>query len=253
MQGNEVMTQENRKIALVTGANKGIGLEIVRQLAQRDVVVLLGARDAVKGEAAAAQLRADKLDVRLTHLDVTDRASISDAVARVENEFGRLDILVNNAGVGFEFGANLESPWRVSLDMLKATYETNVFGAFAVTQAFLPLIRRSPAGRIVNVSSTLGSLTNQSDPTSPFYQANTPAYSSSKSALNALTVSLAKELAETPIKVNAMCPGWVKTEMGGEQAPRTVEQGAREAVRLALAPDDAPTGTFTDDNGVIAW
>jgi NAD(P)-dependent dehydrogenase (short-subunit alcohol dehydrogenase family) len=215
--------------------------------------VLLGARDAVKGEAAVAQLRAEKLDVRLTRLDVTDRASISDAVARVENEFGRLDILVNNAGVGFEFGANLESPWRVSLDMLKATCETNVFGAFAVTQTFLPLIRKSPAGRIVNVSSTLGSLTNQSDPTSPFYQANTPAYSSSKSALNALTVSLAKELAETPIKVNAMCPGWVKTEMGGEQAPRTVEQGAREAVRLALAPDDAPTGTFTDDNGVIAW
>jgi NAD(P)-dependent dehydrogenase (short-subunit alcohol dehydrogenase family) len=247
------MTGENRKIALVTGANKGIGLEIVRQLARRDVVVLLGARDEVKGEAAAAQLRAEKLDVRLTHLDVTDRASISDAVARVENDFGRLDILVNNAGVGFEFGANLESPWRVSPDMFQATYETNVFGVFAVTQAFLPLIRKSPAGRIVNVSSTLGSLTNQSDPTSPFYQANTPAYSSSKSALNALTVSLAKELAEAPIKVNAMCPGWVKTEMGGEQAPRTVEQGAREAVRLALAPNDAPTGTFTDDNGVIAW
>lgn len=247
------MTQENRKIALVTGANKGIGFEIVRQLAQRDVVVLLGARDAVKGEAAAAELRAGFPNVRFAHIDVTDDASIAAAVASVEKEFGRLDILVNNAGVGFEFGANLESPWRVSLDMLRATYETNVFGVFAVTQAFLPLIRKSPAGRIVNVSSTLGSLTNQSDPTSPFYQANTPAYSSSKSALNALTVSLAKELAQTKIKVNAMCPGWVKTDMGGDGAPRTVEQGAREAVRLAFAPDDAPTGTFTDDNGVIAW
>jgi NAD(P)-dependent dehydrogenase (short-subunit alcohol dehydrogenase family) len=240
-----------KRIALITGANKGIGFETARQLGQQQVTILLGARDAAKGEAAAARLRGEGLDVRALPLDVTDTESIRQAVDRVAQEFGRLDILINNAGVMVDDPTRKVS--EQSLDAWRATFDTNVFGLIATTQGFLPLLRKSAAGRIVNLSSILGSNTLHSDPQSPIYDFKVPAYNVSKSAVNAYTVQLAYELRDTPIKVNAAHPGWVKTEMGGEGATMELPDGAKTSVALATLAADGPTGSYTHMGEALPW
>ena len=239
----------DRRVALVTGANKGIGLEIARQLGREGIIVFLGARDEARGLATAEKLRAEGLDARPLRLDVTDDESVAAAASFLEQSAGRLDILVNNAGIAIDDGP----PSRVSGDALRRTYETNVFGVVRVTQAFLPLLRRSDAGRIVNLSSGLGSLTLNSDPTSPFASVKFLAYNSSKSAVNAITVQFAYELRDTPIKVNAADPGYVATDMNRNQGVRSVEQGAATPVRLATLPADGPTGGYFNDEGPVPW
>ena len=239
----------DRRVAVVTGANKGIGLEIARQLAREGITVFIGARDEERGQAAAEKLRAEGLDARPLRLDVTDDASVSAAASFVEREAGRLDILVNNAGIAIDDGP----PSRVSSDILRRTYETNVFGVVRTTQAMLPLLRRSPAGRIFNLSSGLGSLARNSDPGWEFAAVKYLAYNSSKTAVNAITVQFAHELRDTPIKVNAADPGYVATDMNRNQGVRSVEQGAATPVRLALLPPDGPTGGYFNDEGPLPW
>ena len=237
------------KVALVTGANKGIGLEIARQLAQKGSTVLIGARNAQRGEEAAQTLKNEGLNARFVLLDITDQKSVDDAAKTVEADFGKLDILVNNAGIAVD--ANPVS--ETDMDVLRRTFDTNFFGMFAVTKAFLPLMRKAEAGRIVNMSSGLGSLTQMSDTESPYYEVNPFAYNTSKTAVNALTVLLAKELKDTPIKVNAADPGYVATDLNGHSGPRTVEQGATAPVRLATLPAGGPTGGYFDENGTVPW
>jgi NAD(P)-dependent dehydrogenase (short-subunit alcohol dehydrogenase family) len=237
------------KIALITGANKGIGLETARQLAQKGYMVLIGARDQERGEKAVQALCDEGLQARFVLLDLNDKATIDAATQSVEAQFSHLDVLVNNAGVFQDDSA----PSEVSEKVLRDTYATNVFAPVFVTQAFLPLLKKSQAGRIVNVSSTLGSLGDQSDTSSDFYGANVLAYNSSKSALNMITVSFAKDLRDTPIKVNAVCPGYVATDINGHSGPRTVQQGATASVRYATLPDDGPSGGFFDEDGPVAW
>jgi NAD(P)-dependent dehydrogenase (short-subunit alcohol dehydrogenase family) len=238
------------RVALVTGANRGIGFEIARQLGREGFAVLLGARNAERGAAAAARLAAEGIDARPLALDVTDAASIAAAAATVARTVGRLDVLVNNAGVILDRGIR---PSEVPLEVLRATYETNVFGAVAVTQAFLPLLRRSPAGRVVNATSELGSLAQNQNPDFEFAEVKQLAYNSSKTALNAITVQLAHELRDTPIKVNAADPGYTATDFNGRRGTQTVEEGARAAVRLALLPADGPTGSFFNAGGPLPW
>ncbi|HVH06532.1 MAG TPA: SDR family oxidoreductase [Myxococcota bacterium] len=238
-----------RRVAVVTGANKGIGLEIGRQLAREGYTVYLGARDPERGRAAAEKLRAEGLDARPLALDVTDAASVAAAAAAVENDAGRLDALVNNAGIAIDDGP----PSAVSMERMVRTYETNVFGVVRATQAFLPLLRRSDAGRIVNLSSGLGSLAQNSDPKWEFAAVKFLAYNSSKTAVNAITVQFAWELRDTPIKVNAADPGYVATDMNRNQGVRSVEQGATAPVRLATLPADGPTGGYFNDEGPLPW
>ena len=231
------------RIAVVTGANRGIGLETARQLAKLGWQVVLTSRDADKGRQAATHLREQGLTVDALQLDVTDRASCEAARQWLAQHFERIDALVNNAGI-------LIDPQGVSVldltsDVLRKTLETNLFGVLNVTQALAPLLRASPGARVVNLSSGLGQLADM--------QAGTPAYRMSKTALNALTRILAAEFASQGIKVNAMCPGWVRTEMGGANADRPVEQGADTAVWLATLPDDGPSGGFFRDRQPIPW
>jgi NAD(P)-dependent dehydrogenase (short-subunit alcohol dehydrogenase family) len=233
------------KVVLVTGANKGIGHAIASELSARGFTVLVGARDASRGEAAAGRIAGD---VRPLTLDVTRADSIAAAFSRIQHELGRLDVLVNNAGIA-TFGA----PSTTNLDDVRAVFETNVFGVIAVTQAMLPLLRAAPAGRIVNISTRLGSLSAITDPTFPMRGIGGVAYGPSKSALNAVTVAFAQELADTNIKVNAACPGHTATDLNGHSGPRTGIEAAKEPVRLALLDDDGPTGTFSNDAGTIAW
>jgi NAD(P)-dependent dehydrogenase (short-subunit alcohol dehydrogenase family) len=221
--------------ALVTGANKGIGLEIVRQLVDRNITVHLGARDPERGEKAAADTGA-----RFVQLDVTDQDSVRRAAASIE----RLDVLVNNAGIN---GGQFVLPGGVDLDVIKGVFETNVYGVVRVTEAFLPLLRQSAHPRIVNVSSSVGTLAGMLNNPMPV----TLAYVPSKTALNAMTVQYAKALPE--MKVNVACPGWCATDFTRHQAPRTAAQGATIAVTLATLDDDGPTGGFYDDDGVVAW
>jgi NAD(P)-dependent dehydrogenase (short-subunit alcohol dehydrogenase family) len=237
------------RVAVVTGANKGIGLEIARQLAREGITVYLGTRDEVRGRAAAEKLRAEGLDARPLALDVSDDASVAAAADFVARDAGRLDILVNNAGIAIDDGP----PSRVSMEAVRRTYETNVFGVVRTTQALLPLLRRSEAGRIVNLSSGLGSITRNSDPAWEFAAVKFLAYNSSKSAVNAITVQFAYELRDTPIKVNAADPGYVATDMNRHQGVRSVEQGAATPVRLALLPADGPSGGYFNDDGPLPW
>lgn len=238
-------------VALITGANKGIGREIARQLGTRGITVLVGARDEQRGRAAAEQLRSEQIDARFVLLDVTRQATIDAAAHEIGQAFGKLDILVNNAGILIDHGRLGD----LDIDCLRRTYETNVFGVFAVTKAMLPLLLRSDAGRIVNLSSVLASLTIASDPQSPWAQDEFRhlAYNSSKTALNALTVHFANELRKTPIKVNAASPGYVATDLNDYRGTRTVQEGAATPVRLALLPADGPTGGFFNDDGPIPW
>jgi len=241
----------NEKIALVTGATRGIGTETVRQLAEAGVRVVLAGRDAGKAQAAAAPLQAQGLPVESIALDVNDAASIDAAAKSIGERFGRLDILVNNAGVLIDDMSKGVS--GQSLDTWRATFDTNLFGVIAVTQAFLPLLRKSAAGRIVNVSSALGSMTLHVDPASPIYHFKVPAYDVSKTAVNAWTVHLAYELRDSTIKVNAIHPGYVKTEMNAGEGELEVADGARTSVRLALIDADGPNGGFFYLDQTLPW
>lgn len=236
-------------IALITGANKGIGLEIARQLGTQGITVLIGARDEKRGSVAAEKLQAENIDAHAVQLDVTNQQSIDAAAKHIESKFGKLDILVNNAGIAIDNAP----PSQLDMEILRRTYDTNFFGVFAVTKAMLPLLHKSQAGRIVNISSGLGSLTQNSDPNYEYAQIKYLAYNSSKTALNAMTVQFAHELKDTPIKVNSADPGYVATDINNNNGPRTVQQGASTPVRLATLPADGPTGSYFDDNGVVPW
>ena len=250
------------KIALITGANKGIGLQIAKDLAAHRYTVLLGSRDVQRGEVAAHTIDGAAEAVQL---DVTDPASITAAAQRITSEYGHLDVLVNNAGISHSDMSD-EPPSDASLQQIvragrmsvaplhevRAIFDVNVFGVIAVTQAMLPLLRRAPAPRIVNVASSGGSLTLNSDPTNP-HRAMFGTYSASKAALNALTVAFAADLEPDGIKVNSACPGFTATDLNFFRGVRTVEQAAREPVRLALIGADGPTGTFSNDDGPIPW
>ena len=237
-------------IALVTGANKGIGFEIARGLAAQGSIVLLGSRDDARGKKAAAQLLDEGITVQPMELDVTDRFSILSAAAQIEAQFGRLDILVNNAGVSLENGAQ---PSAVDLSAVRRVYDVNVFGVIAMTQAMLPLLLKSPRGRIVNVSSGLGSLAWNTDPKLSAHFPLLLGYNTSKSALNAITVQFAKELRGTPIKINAACPGYCATDLNSHSGPRTARQGSITPIRLATLPEDGPTGGVFNDDGPVPW
>jgi NAD(P)-dependent dehydrogenase (short-subunit alcohol dehydrogenase family) len=239
------------KIALVTGANKGIGFETVRQLAQAGVHVVLGARDHSKGKEAALKLQGEGLPVEALTIDVTDAASIAAAADEVATKFRVLDILINNAGVLLDPPGMATS--AQSLDIWRKTFDTNVFGLIEVTKAFLPLLRKSDAGRIVNISSILASVTLHADPDSPIYHFKVPAYDVSKTAVNAWTVHLAYELRDTKIKVNAAHPGHVKTELGGPAAPMELLEGAKTGVSLALLGADGPNGAFIHLGQPLPW
>ena len=240
-----------KKIALISGANKGIGLETARQLGQLGITVLLGARDLAKGLAAAQTLKQEGIDAHAIQFDVLKSADIHAAVAKIEQEFGVLDILVNNAAILTEtLGTN--STLTVSEADLRATFESNFFAVIAVTNALLPLLRKSAAGRIVNVSSIVGSLAIQADTASPI-NSKTLAYDSSKTALNAYTIHLSAALKDTKIKVNAAHPGWIKTDMGTEAATFDIPYGAKTEVYLATLPDDGPTGGYFHLEEPLPW
>jgi len=241
------------KIALVTGANKGIGFETAKQLAEHNIKVFLGARNETEGKKAADLLRKLSLDVIYIKLDISDPANIADVKNYIEKEFGVLDILVNNAAVfldGEWFGNNTET---VPLKTLRDTFDINYFGTVELTQALLPLIKKSEAGRIVNISSISGSFGVHLDEAHRLYALKPYAYSASKTALNQFTVFLAHALRGTNIKVNAANPGWVKTSIGSDQAPLSPEDGAKTGVLLALLDEQGPSGTFSQSGEILPW
>jgi NAD(P)-dependent dehydrogenase (short-subunit alcohol dehydrogenase family) len=241
------------KIALMTGANKGIGFETAKQLAQHNIKVLLGARNETEGKKAEEILRGLSLDVTYVKLDISDSADIGNVKGHIESEYGVLDILVNNAAVFLDsawFGNNTET---VSLQTLRDTFDINYFGTVELTQALLPAIKKSEAGRIVNISSVSGSFGVHLDEAHWLYALKPYAYSASKTALNQFTVFLAHALRDTKIKVNAANPGWVKTSIGSDQAPLTPEDGAKTSVALALLDDNGPTGTFSEAGEILPW
>jgi NAD(P)-dependent dehydrogenase (short-subunit alcohol dehydrogenase family) len=251
---------QDKPVALVTGANQGIGLQIAKDLAAQGFTVLVGSRNVERGEAAAKDVGPD---AHALQLDVTDQASVSAAAERVRNEFGRLDVLIQNAaisntrkrpGQSVEEYAKTTRPSNVSIDEMRAVWDTNVFGVLSVYQAMLPLLRETPGARIVNVSSGIGTLTTNSDPAYAYRAIFGPVYPASKTALNALTLAMALELEPEGIKVNAVSPGYTSTNLNGYAGTETVEEGAREAVRVALQGPDSPTGTFTRWEGeTIPW
>ena len=249
------------RIALVTGANQGVGLQVTKELAASGCTVYLGSRSLPAGMAAAKTLAGD---IRPIQLDVTDRVSIAEAAARIRDEAGMLHLLVNNAAISNvrkqQLGLSLAEYGKrsaasvVSLDEVRAIWETNVFGALAVYQAMLPLLRAAPSARIVNVSSGVGSLTTNVDPAFPYRKMYTPGYAASKTALNAMSVAMQIELESTSIKVNLVSPGFTSTNLNGFEGTESIEQGSREVVRVALLPADAPGGTFTRwENATIPW
>lgn len=244
------MQASTDRIALVTGANKGIGFEIARQLGKSGACILLGARDTARGEAATASLKAEGIDAHFTQIDLAEPTTIEAAAAAIEARYGRLDILVNNAGIADHADG---PPSKASIDAMRHIFNVNFFGALAVTQAMLPLLYRSSAARIVNVSSGLGSLTHNSDPTWEFAQVKLLGYNASKAALNMLTVQLAAELRETGIKVNSSDPGFTDTDLNGHRGYQTVAQGAAAAIHLALLGDDGPSGGFFSAKQSEPW
>jgi NAD(P)-dependent dehydrogenase (short-subunit alcohol dehydrogenase family) len=241
------MNNRDKKIALITGANKGIGFEIARQLTKLGHTVLIGARSPQRGTAAAKTLQAEGLDATFLQIDVTDQKTIDSAAQKIETEYGKLDVLINNAAIALDNAP----PSQLDIEILRRTYETNVFGLFAVTRAMIPLLLKSEAGRIVNMSSGAGLFKETSSPAwRPEW--NTIAYNSSKSAVNAITIHLANELRNTNIKVNAANPGYTLTDMSPE-GERTVQQGAVTPVWLATLPSDGPKGGFFYENEVVPW
>lgn len=237
---------EHRRVAVVTGANRGIGREIARQLAVHGLTVVLGARDIFRGQAAAKELAATGFSVMAYQLDITHPQQVEQFVEYLTKTVGRIDVLVNNAGILLEPDDDLAS--KVRMETIKTTFETNLFGAWRLTQALLPLMRQQNYGRIVNVSSGIAAFENNAAPPEL-----APAYRVSKAAFNALTVTLAGELQGTNILVNAVCPGYVRTETHNLDALRTVVEGADTPVWLATLPNDGPTGSFFRDRQRIAW
>jgi NAD(P)-dependent dehydrogenase (short-subunit alcohol dehydrogenase family) len=249
----------NGRIALVTGANQGIGFQVAKELVANGVTVFVGARNRARGETAAKEIGSDAIALQL---DVTDRVSVDAAAERIRTEFGRLDLLVNNAAISNTTKGDLSiaeyvkrtRASNVSIDEIRAVWETNVFGVLAVYQAMLPLLRESSDARIVNVSSGVGSLTANADPTHPYHANYGPVYPASKAALNAMTLAMMIELESTGIKVNLVSPAFTKTNLNGYAGTETVEDGSREVVRVALLGPDGPTGTFTRwENTAIPW
>lgn len=246
------MSDEAGKIALITGANKGIGLETARQLGKLGVIILVGSRDLANGEEAASELKKQGVDAQAIKLDVDKEADIAAAAKLIEKKFGRLDILINNAAVMLDARAGNETS-TTSAEILHETFATNFFAVVALTQTMLPLLRKSKAGRIVNLSSILASLTLHAQKGSPIYDAKTFAYDTSKTALNSFTIHLAHELRDTKIKVNSAHPGWVKTEMGGDGAVMEILDGAKTSVELATLPEDGPTGGYFHVGEALPW
>lgn len=243
---------EAKKVALITGANRGLGLETARKLGQQGITVLVAARDLAKSEATAATLKKEGIDARAIKLDVNNPADYTAAANSIEKDFGVLDILINNAGIFLDNRGPNETS-ATSEEILRKTFDTNFFAVVGLTQKLLPLLRKSKAGRIVNLSSILGSLTLHATKGSYVYDAKTFAYNASKAALNSFTIHLAHELANTKIKVNSAHPGWVKTEMGGEGAMLEIEDGVKTSVQLATLPEDGPTGGYFHMGESLPW
>lgn len=250
---------QDKRIALVTGANQGVGFQVAKELVAKGLSVLVGSRNLDRGEAAAKEIGTGAIALQL---DVTDRVSIADATERIRKQFGRLDVLVQNAAISNTRKGNLSlqeyakitRPSNVSLDEMRAVWETNVFGVLAVHQAMLPLLRESSDARIVIVSSAVGSLTLNADPAYPFHPMFGPVYPASKAALNAITLAMMVELENTGIKVNLVSPGFTKTALNGFEGTQSLEEGSREVVRVALLGSDGPTGTYTRwESAIIPW
>jgi NAD(P)-dependent dehydrogenase (short-subunit alcohol dehydrogenase family) len=250
---------DHTRIALVTGANQGVGLQLTRELVANGVTVLLGSRNLARGEAAALEVGPGAIPIQI---DVTDRGSIAAAAERIRTEFGRLDLLVNNAGISnahqgefrIEDYARTSVSSLASIEEVRAIWETNVFGVLAVYQAMLPLLRLSSDARIVNVSSGVGSLTRNSDPAFPYRQLYGPGYAASKTALNGITLSMMIELESTGIKVNLVSPAFTSTNLNNYAGTESIEDGSREVVRVALLGPDGPSGTYTGwENSTIPW
>jgi len=250
---------QNKRIALVTGANQGVGVQVAKELAANGLTVLVGSRKLERGQAAAREIGPDAVALQL---DVTNQASIAAAAEHIREKFGRLDLLVNNAAISNTKKGSLSlQEYRkislasnVSLDEVRAVWETNVFGVLAVYQAMLPLLRKSPDARIVNVSSGVGSLAMNANPAGPYHKSFGPVYPASKTALNAMTLAMMVELEGTGIKVNIVSPAFTKTNLNGYEGTESVEDGSREVVRVALLGPDGPSGTFTRwENTTIPW
>lgn len=239
-----------KKIALITGANKGLGFETARQLANQNFKVLIGARDETRGREAAEKLQNEGFDSEFISIDVTDEKTLHTAAKYIEETFGKLDVLVNNAGIAVEYGAE---PGEINLETIRRTFETNFFGVIAATRAFLPLVKKSESGRIVNVSSGLGSFANNTNSDWDFAAVKPIGYNSSKAALNMFTVILAHELKDTKIRVNSADPGYTATDLNHNSGTKTVEQGASIIFDLATLPDDGATGGYFDDQGIVPW
>jgi NAD(P)-dependent dehydrogenase (short-subunit alcohol dehydrogenase family) len=245
-----------QKIAFITGGNRGIGFQTALDLKEAGVKVVIGSRDLVQGEQAVEKLRAAGVDADVLQFDITKPDDYQAAYDYFNSKFGRLDILVNNAGIAggtFPGTGPEHSAGDVPDGLLHKVFETNFFAPVALTKTLLPLLKKSAAGRIVNLSSILGSLTLHADPKSPIYNAKSFAYDASKTALNAFTVHLAYELRNTKIKVNSAHPGWVKTDMGGDQAPMELSEGSKTSVALATLPDDGPTGAYIHLGKPLPW
>jgi NAD(P)-dependent dehydrogenase (short-subunit alcohol dehydrogenase family) len=238
-----------KSIALVTGANKGIGLGVARELARQGLLVLLGCRNVAQGQAEAERVCREGGEAKVLALDVTDAKTIAAAVAEVKRDFGRLDILVNNAGVARETA----NPSDYKIEDIRYVFDTNFFGLIAVTQAFLPLIRKSKAGCIVNVTSDMGSMTRNTDPAHPYSGLTVLAYTASKVAANVASLLFARELKDSGIKVNAVNPGYTATEMNQFRGAQPIEEGVIAPVRYALIGPDGPTGGFFDKDGPLPW
>jgi NAD(P)-dependent dehydrogenase (short-subunit alcohol dehydrogenase family) len=246
----------SQKIAFITGGNRGLGFQTALDLKNKDTKIVIGSRDLKQGERAVEKLRAAGVDADVLKFDITNATDHKAAYDYFNSKYGRLDILVNNAGIaGGSFPATgpEHSAEDVPLDVLEKVFETNFFAQVSLTKALLPLIKKSPAGRIVNLSSILGSLTLHADPKSPIYAAKSFAYDASKTALNAFTIHLAYDLRNTNIKVNSAHPGWVKTEMGGDQAPMELSEGGKTSAALATLPADGPTGGYFHLGKPLPW
>jgi NAD(P)-dependent dehydrogenase (short-subunit alcohol dehydrogenase family) len=246
----------SQKIAFITGGNRGLGFQTALELKDYGVKAVIGSRDKAEGERALAKLRAAGVDADVIHFDITKPADYKAAYDYFDSKYGRLDILVNNAGIAggtFPGTGPEHSAGEVPLDLLRKVFDTNFFAQVALTDTLLPLLKKSPAGRIVNLASILGSLTLHATPGSPIYDAKSFAYDASKTALNAFTIHLAYELRGTKMKVNSAHPGWVKTDMGGAQAPMELSEGAKTSVALATLPDDGPTGGFFHLGQPLPW
>jgi NAD(P)-dependent dehydrogenase (short-subunit alcohol dehydrogenase family) len=246
-------SESNSKVALVTGANKGLGFEMSRQLAQAGLTVIIAARKLGAAEAAVAKLTSEGLKAEAIALDINDSIQIQSAVREIKDRFGKLDVLINNAGVMLDGEWTTSNASSVTIDIIRNTFDTNFFALVEVTQALLPLILKSPSGRIVNMASIEGSLTLHADPNSYIYDSKPFAYDASKAAVNSFTVHLAHELRNTSVKVNSAHPGWVKTELGGDGAMMDITEGAKTGVQLATLPDDGASGGFFHLGQPVPW